>query len=637
MATEATLKVNQEKLVNHLRFSFTDPATVLGELMQNSRRAGASQVWIEFDPEAKTLTVKDDGCGIDSFQTLLTVAESGWDAQTVEQEHPFGIGFLSALFASGHLTVESRGQRIAMATSDILAFKPVAVTPVIRCPEQPRFEGDACGCGSEDLIGPDHEGVYDCPECGLFFTAEAAASPSPQGTRVRLEGFKPDAAKVANRLAELAMGFPIPVLFNGEALKRPFALDAGLEFVETPLGRMHLKGFGEGEDWTSPVTNLLVYLQGLPVYHSPCSWFRHEGSHVVHLDSARFRARLPDRDKLVDEHAVIREVEKALKQAVACKLEGLKTSLPPAQFAKGYPTLRQWDCLDLLNDIPVVPAQALSFIQQYPVKEGAWHDNTDRSGAASREDIESGKVVVAALDCFCEENARQWMYAWHKNLLVYDQPLHSGHWLHGFLVELDKQDVELEIVGETHRAYFDGQWVCGEAVFCEKYRLVFGGDTVEIQGDAIYLEDEGRFIVPAGDACGSVVGQASSYLDEHDTLNQAVKDEDEWAFSKFVIANTSANPAKALERLLPSFSGCPKVFGRRFAIELDAAGLVTQVAEQMADEVQVFKVLLQECLWVLNEIPNRRIKRGTAANTYGLASKVEAALAPQAEASVAEG
>ena len=42
--TETALRVNQEKLVNNLRFSFTNATTVLGEALQNSRRAGATKV-----------------------------------------------------------------------------------------------------------------------------------------------------------------------------------------------------------------------------------------------------------------------------------------------------------------------------------------------------------------------------------------------------------------------------------------------------------------------------------------------------------------------------------------------------------------------------------------------------------------
>ena len=100
---EVAMKVNQGNLVKSLRFSFTNKTTTLGELMQNSRRAHATQVIFNFCPEAKALQVIDDGCGIDSIETLLTVAESGWDAELIAHEHAYGIGFLSALFACRHI------------------------------------------------------------------------------------------------------------------------------------------------------------------------------------------------------------------------------------------------------------------------------------------------------------------------------------------------------------------------------------------------------------------------------------------------------------------------------------------------------------------------------------------------------
>ena len=42
--TETALRVNQEKLVNNLRFSFTNATSVLAEMLQNARRAGATKV-----------------------------------------------------------------------------------------------------------------------------------------------------------------------------------------------------------------------------------------------------------------------------------------------------------------------------------------------------------------------------------------------------------------------------------------------------------------------------------------------------------------------------------------------------------------------------------------------------------------
>ena len=577
--TETALKVNPSNLVKNLRFSFTNATTVLGELMANSRRAGATKVEIDFAPDTKTLVVRDDGCGIDCYQTLFTIAESGWDAEVVEQEHPFGLGFLSALFACGHLEVESKGGVVSMPTGDILSFKPVTVTPVVRCPAEARFEGDICGCGSANVNGPDGEGVYDCGDCGIFFTAESVGNRCWDGTTtVRLGGFKPDAGQVASRLAELAKGFPIPVIFNGQALQRPWALDSGKEFIDTEIGKVCLRGFGPGEDWTRPMYELQICLQGLPIHRTKGYWCGDSMVNIVHLDSRQFHARLPDRDKLIDEDQVVKRVQQVVRQGAIAKINALKETLSPAEFAEGYETLRLWDCLALLNDVPVIPTGVLAYIQHYPIKEGCSPVNLEParpSGSDSlvtREDVETGKVSVAELEGIDETGAAPWMYAWHKDVLVYDNPLDQGHWLFQHVVDFNRQPVQVEIIGETHRAHFDGQWVCGDAAFCEKYRLVFGSDSVDIAGDSIYLEDEGLFVVPKGDASGGVVGQASSYFDEHDNFNESVKDEDAWSFEKFVVANTSANPANALERLLPRFDGCPKVWGKRFVVSLDMGG-----------------------------------------------------------------
>ena len=39
----------------------------------------------------------------------------------------------------------------------------------IRCPQGSRYKGDAVGCGSLNVYGPDDDGYYDCLDCGLFF------------------------------------------------------------------------------------------------------------------------------------------------------------------------------------------------------------------------------------------------------------------------------------------------------------------------------------------------------------------------------------------------------------------------------------------------------------------------------------
>ena len=540
----------------------------------------------DFVPEIKTLTVRDDGCGIGDYQTLFTLAESGWDAETIENEMPFGLGFLSALFSCQHLEVESKGGRVSMSTADILSFKPVKVTPWVCCPAESRFEDDVCGCGSENVQGPDAEGAYDCLDCGIFFTAESIGNRCWGGkTTVRLGGFKPDASQVASCLSELAKGFPIPVIFNGHALQRPWALDSGKEFIDTEIGKVHLKGFGSGESWKTHCRSCRC-LQGLPIYRTQGYWRGESMINIVHLDSRQFHARLTDRDKLIDEDQVVKQVKSVVQKEAVRKINALKNTLSPAQFAEGYETLRLWDCLALLNDVPVNPKGVLAYIQHYPIKEGCSPVNLEPASMVTREDVETGKVTVADLDDIDETGAAPWMFAWHKEMLVYENPLDKGHWLFRHLVDFTQQAVQLEIVGETQRAYFNGQWVCGDTAFCEKYRLTFADDSVDIEGDSMYWEDMGLFIVPKGDASGCVVRQASSYFDEYDNFNESVKDEDEWSFEKFVVANTSANPAKAIQRLLPSFAGCPKVFGKCFTLVLDGEGHVLSVVEAEPVETQ---------------------------------------------------
>jgi len=179
--TETALRVNQEKLIQNLRFSFTNATNVINELMQNARRAGATQVEIDFAPETKTLTVRDDGCGIGDYQTLFTLAESGWDAETIENEMPFGLGFLSALFSCQNLEVESKGGRVSMTTADILSFKPVKVTPWVCCPAESRSMAMSAGA-----VPPMCKGLM--PKAYMTVWNVASSSPPNPSTTAVGEG-----------------------------------------------------------------------------------------------------------------------------------------------------------------------------------------------------------------------------------------------------------------------------------------------------------------------------------------------------------------------------------------------------------------------------------------------------------------
>ena len=70
---------------------------ILGELLQNSRRAGASRIDIACcaDQDGARLTLIDDGTGVADPQTMIALGDSGWSQHIHEAEDPAGMGVFS--------------------------------------------------------------------------------------------------------------------------------------------------------------------------------------------------------------------------------------------------------------------------------------------------------------------------------------------------------------------------------------------------------------------------------------------------------------------------------------------------------------------------------------------------------------
>ena len=530
---QVSMKVNQSNLVKSLKFSFTNKTTVLGELMQNARRAGATQVIFEYYPETKILKVTDDGCGIDSIETLLTIAESGWDADVVAQEHPFGIGFLSALFACHHMTVVSKSGRISVNTDDVLSFKPVNITPV------PEWDN---------------------------------------ATSITMVGVDLELGRIEHELKRLASAFPIPVLFNGAELNRPHAMDSGLEFVNTEIGYVCLAGFDKPGQHNK---NYLMYLQGLPIYKSSSyGSFGSQGYHVIHLDSSKFFGRLPDRDELVDKQDVLKQVEGVLRSQIEKRLIEMKSTLSALDFVAYYDIINDWNMLYLLNDVPVIPRHVLREITGYPnCNDENFGDYESRlEKPVHRDEILAGRQVVSFDEYMQDEGSALSMYVYINDFYIYyhtsSNRLDSEHWLHTHIRNLSGEKVSIELINESHTAYFSGQWACLDSVFCDAYRIHVGNDFVEIDDDSMF--DGEKAIVPKKDGSGAVLTQSNTFRDEYD-FQQSAYEADEFDFSQFVVANTSSDITEALKRLLPNFGGCPSLYGKSFSIALNDQGIVASV------------------------------------------------------------
>jgi len=280
---------------------------------------------------------------------------------------------------------------------------------------------------------------------------------------------------------------------------------------------------------------------------------------------------------------VVDTVRTVLQREIAIRLRKIKETVSPEEFVSFYKMMENWQLLSLLNNVPVIPMNVLDRISGYPVC------NTDAHGQymhmvkelVTKSDVESGSVeIVTVDDDLRTEGAARIMFARKRGSLCYSYGLDSGHWIHNYIRRLNDENVSVEMVDHTHDAYFKGEWTWTNVDFCGSYRITVGNDVVEIDDESMYTgqEESDRVIVPLKDSSGDVLTQVASYLGDNDDFQNALLESDQDAFHNFVVANTTKDPAQAISRLLPGFSGCPQLYGKSFVITIDEEGNVASVA-----------------------------------------------------------
>ena len=129
------IDVNKAALLGNIRSIFTSPRNIITELLQNSRRAGATYVKIttslvgldDADIARQQIVIEDDGCGVSDFAALLTLGNSRWSEETLLTEQPFGMGFFAAICHADRVAVVSNGQRVCFDTSAAMAGKEIEI------------------------------------------------------------------------------------------------------------------------------------------------------------------------------------------------------------------------------------------------------------------------------------------------------------------------------------------------------------------------------------------------------------------------------------------------------------------------------------------------------------------------------
>lgn len=208
-----------------------DLRTILQELFQNARRAGADRIAVEHvrGPEGGSLTICDDGQGVTDFQALLTFGDSGWPERLDVAENAAGMGFFSV--ASRGALVRSRGRRVSL---DAAVF---------------RGEAEAC--------------VLSDPA-------------APKGTEITVPLVPAEGERVARTVAEAARYLPLGVTLDGKPVERADFLaraEAVVAWGGVRIGVMR----NETRDW-----DFHRLRGGNPVnFHGVIAGFEHVGDRVT--------------------------------------------------------------------------------------------------------------------------------------------------------------------------------------------------------------------------------------------------------------------------------------------------------------------------------------------------------------------
>lgn len=439
--------INETRFFSSLQHLFAGSFSMVGELMQNARRAGATKVAFEFDPEHSTLTVVDDGHGIRDFQALIQLCESSWDEQTMLSERPFGMGLFSLLFAARQVTFRSCGKRLTVALQDVIDKRALDVVP--------------------DVDGPVAGTRIELADLSTALMQTVYAVPALRALVPQLAGYA-----LCNAIRVRACGFPIPVFINGIEMERPYA-QVGLPGELTPIGFVSIRAIHQnakqGIGHLDRLSCARLFLQGLPVGRNPSC----PEAAVVHLDSTAFVARMPDRADLYDSEQAGDRITAALRQLARDHLVRQKAALSGREFVlRHWDDCRAYDLLHLLNDIPWIPREAVKAIESVAEDGNEVHgayvhgvqpEDPDSALLISRQEVLSGQVTIwrnmpdvpseSDVACLVMKIAQR------EHIGALTCGLHREHWL--YTCSRDVSDLEFRVVPVDPRgsaSIYSGEW-----------------------------------------------------------------------------------------------------------------------------------------------------------------------------------
>lgn len=399
MTTPQTIRAKSDtrSLLSALSKTFTNSTTFIGELLQNARRAKATRIEVTIADDY--FEIADNGIGIADFSKLLSIAISGWGADVQQEDQPYGLGFLSVVYAAARLEVVSLGTRFTATREQILGLENVGLEPL----------------GNPTI-----------------------------GTTIRMSEVGMTADVLSHALGRFARGFPVPIIANGEEMLRSHSPDV-LELVDTPYGKATpdvVIGHEVGA----------FYLQGLPIRMHPSM---HASRGVVHLDPLQYSGRLPDRNELCQADAARARFVKQWRETAIRTLLEIAGTMDEQEFVTKYgerlDSLERGESTRTLNRFNHLPKTWVKTYTESPRKREVCDENGMKwpTSAVSRETIKSqgayqiGWSEASPMDS--ELIAEHVLFANNKRVVIANP---KGHWINQERVMLHVDKIEL-VKGEV--------------------------------------------------------------------------------------------------------------------------------------------------------------------------------------------
>ncbi|NKE70209.1 ATP-binding protein [Candidatus Manganitrophus noduliformans] len=533
------IDVNLNAMMKNFGEVFSGERIWIRELLQNTRRAGATRINIHTDrSDPNYFRIDDNGSGVSDFQALLTLGSSGWEPEVIEQENPFGMGFYAALYAAVTVEIRSRGQRAVLHSGRILSGEPITLQT---CEIQ----------SGTSIILHLKKSIIDGDRDG-----------SPQGMKQFFERLK-------ESLEAIVRGFPVPVYLNTEQLRRPFALDVwrGLRF-DLPDGVALVELNPEFDSTTKGVT----FLQGLVISNAEDglrTWpnFSRSGLRVyMHLSGDRWRVRVPDRDRLYQSTNTSERVKTLQEKVVKAAANHIKAS---GEAQKYFECLLEWGCYEVIQDLPIPASRWGQLIAPMHLRHYEYEDQEDSFGSPV-EIPAAGKERYFLKDrsnLYPSEETLDHLFAMYVfGFPILDTWSDPDHW---FSKSPFGEEIEAfykrEVSASANQSDIvaEGAWWGKRVVVCKQFSLTLEGyGTKEITEDA-FLNDT-FWIIDRPLDWGYPIDQAFYFQTDGDDFDESGFDA---AMENFRanLAIIKGDPAALIQSALRDYAEALE--GGRFVVE----------------------------------------------------------------------